>query len=66
MPGALAEYMDPRMRAIPLLTKVFLQHLSPLYALETFPQLWRRMLTYMEKYIKANISDSLVRFPGFT
>lgn len=62
MPGALAEYMDPRMRAIPLLTKVFLQHLSPLYALGTFPQLWGRILTYMEKYIKANISDSLVRF----
>ncbi|KAL5106913.1 hypothetical protein TcWFU_006121 [Taenia crassiceps] len=59
LPGALAEYMDPRMRAIPLLTKVFLQHLSPLYALETFPQLWRLMLIYMEKYIKANISDSL-------
>ncbi|VUZ46578.1 unnamed protein product [Hymenolepis diminuta] len=57
--GALAEYTDPRMRAIPLLTKVFLQHLSPLYALNDFLQLWRRMLTYMEKYIKADISDSL-------
>ncbi|KAH9277801.1 Golgi-specific brefeldin A-resistance guanine nucleotide exchange factor 1 [Echinococcus granulosus] len=59
VPGALAEYTDPRMRAIPLLTKVFLQHLNPLYALEAFPQLWERMLTYMERYIKANISDSL-------
>lgn len=58
--GALAEYTDPRMRAIPLLTKVFLQHLSPLYTMEGFPLLWRRILTYMEKYIKANISDSLV------
>ncbi|VDN96696.1 unnamed protein product [Rodentolepis nana] len=57
--GALAEYTDPRMRAIPLLTKVFLQHLSPLYALDEFLQLWSRMLTYMEKYIRANISDSL-------
>nr|CDS34195.1 golgi specific brefeldin a resistance guanine [Hymenolepis microstoma] len=57
--GALAEYTDPRMRAIPLLTKVFLQHLSPLYALDDFLQLWSRMLTYMEKYIRANISDSL-------
>ncbi|KAM7533171.1 hypothetical protein Aperf_G00000124357 [Anoplocephala perfoliata] len=57
--GALAEYTDPRMRVIPLLTKVFLQHLSPLYTLEAFPQLWRRMLTYMEMYIRANISDSL-------
>uniref|UniRef100_A0A5K3FVB2 SEC7 domain-containing protein n=1 Tax=Mesocestoides corti TaxID=53468 RepID=A0A5K3FVB2_MESCO len=57
--GGITEYADPRMRAIPLLTKIFLQHLNPLYALESFPLLWKRMLTYMEKYIKANISDSL-------
>ncbi len=48
------------MRAIPLLTKIFLQHLRSLYALEDFPALWGRILTYMEKYTKANISDSLV------
>ncbi|BHF82533.1 G-box binding factor [Sparganum proliferum] len=55
----VAEYADPRMRAIPLLTKIFLQHLKPLHGLETFPRIWMRILAYMEAYLRANISDSL-------
>ncbi|VDP86335.1 unnamed protein product [Echinostoma caproni] len=54
------EYADPRMRAIPLLTKVFLQHLRPLHESENFHVLWTRMLAYMEQYMQASSSDSLV------
>ncbi|CAH8609072.1 unnamed protein product [Heterobilharzia americana] len=54
------EFADPRMRAIPLLTKVYLQHLRPLYELDTFNSLWIRMLAYMESYMLASSSfDSL-------
>ncbi|CAH8575260.1 unnamed protein product [Schistosoma intercalatum] len=54
------EFADPRMRAIPLLTKVYLQHLRPLYELDTFNTLWIRMLAYMEQYMLASSnSDSL-------
>nr|CAH8861194.1 unnamed protein product [Trichobilharzia regenti] len=53
------EFADPRMRAIPLLTKVYLQHLRPLYELDTFNVLWIRMLAYMERYMLASSSDSL-------
>ncbi|CAH8861888.1 unnamed protein product [Trichobilharzia szidati] len=53
------EFADPRMRAIPLLTKVYLQHLRPLYELDTFNILWIRMLAYMERYMLASSSDSL-------
>lgn len=56
-----AEYTDPRIRTIPLLTKVFLQHLSQLYALDSFPIIWNRILGYMQRYLQADISDSLVR-----
>ncbi|CAH8286878.1 unnamed protein product [Schistosoma margrebowiei] len=55
------EFADPRMRAIPLLTKVYLQHLRPLYELDTFNTLWIRMLAYMEQYMLASSnSDSLI------
>lgn len=54
-----AEYVDPRMRAIPLLTKVFLQHLRPLYQSPNFHSLWTRMLAYMKHYMQASTSDSL-------
>ncbi|TNN16797.1 Golgi-specific brefeldin A-resistance guanine nucleotide exchange factor 1 [Schistosoma japonicum] len=53
------EFADPRMRAIPLLTKVYLQHLRPLYALDTFNTLWIRILAYMERYMSASSFDSL-------
>ncbi|KAF5397924.1 hypothetical protein PHET_09060, partial [Paragonimus heterotremus] len=54
-----AEFVDPRMRAIPLLTKVFLQHLRPLHRSKNFHSIWIRMLTYMEHYMQASSSDSL-------
>ncbi|CAH8642739.1 unnamed protein product [Dicrocoelium dendriticum] len=54
-----AEYVDPRMRAIPLLTKVFLQHLRPLYQSPNFHSLWTRMLAYIKHYMHASTSDSL-------
>ncbi|TGZ74900.1 hypothetical protein CRM22_000686 [Opisthorchis felineus] len=53
------EFVDPRMRAIPLLTKVFLQHLRPLHNLANFHSLWSRILSYMEQYMQASSSDSL-------
>ncbi|KER31396.1 hypothetical protein T265_12974 [Opisthorchis viverrini] len=53
------EFVDPRMRAIPLLTKVFLQHLRPLHDLANFHSLWSRILSYMEQYMQASSSDSL-------
>ncbi|CAL8090226.1 unnamed protein product [Calicophoron daubneyi] len=54
------EFADPRMRAIPLLTKVFLQHLRPLHQSAGFHSLWTRMLAYMEHYMQASSSDSLM------
>ncbi|GAA50679.1 Golgi-specific brefeldin A-resistance guanine nucleotide exchange factor 1, partial [Clonorchis sinensis] len=59
------EFVDPRMRAIPLLTKVFLQHLRPLHNLANFHSLWSRILSYMEQYMQASSSDSL-RLAAFT
>ncbi|TPP60400.1 Golgi-specific brefeldin A-resistance guanine nucleotide exchange factor 1 [Fasciola gigantica] len=59
IPYHAVEYADPRMRAIPLLTKVFLQHLRPLHKSENFHTLWTRMLVYMEQYMQASSSDSL-------
>lgn len=60
--GGVAEYADPRMRAIPLLTKIFLQRLSPLYNTDNgdgFARLWSRILVCIERYATANLSDSL-------
>ncbi|KAA3674909.1 golgi-specific brefeldin A-resistance guanine nucleotide exchange factor 1 [Paragonimus westermani] len=53
------EFVDPRMRAVPLLTKVFLQHLRPLHRSKNFHSIWIRILTYMEHYMQASSSDSL-------
>ncbi|VEL11654.1 unnamed protein product [Protopolystoma xenopodis] len=57
---SVVDVSDPRMRAIPLLTKVFLQHLNPLHQLIEFPQLWTRVLAYMECFMLVSSSDSLV------
>nr|KAG5707576.1 hypothetical protein BaRGS_001124 [Batillaria attramentaria] len=50
---------ETRMRASTLLSKVFLQHLSPLLCLATFTALWLTILDFMEKYMKADSSDLL-------
>uniref|UniRef100_A0A914WJB0 GBF1-like tetratricopeptide repeats domain-containing protein n=1 Tax=Plectus sambesii TaxID=2011161 RepID=A0A914WJB0_9BILA len=57
--------MDPigmeetRVRAMQLLSKVLLNHLSPLSALPSFPALWLRILDYMERYLHTERSDLL-------
>ncbi|EDO31538.1 predicted protein, partial [Nematostella vectensis] len=50
---------ETRMRAATLLSKVFLQHLSPLLSLSTFTALWLTILDFMDKYMHADKSDLL-------
>ncbi|VDI44231.1 golgi-specific brefeldin A-resistance guanine nucleotide exchange factor 1 [Mytilus galloprovincialis] len=50
---------ETRMRASALLTKVFLQHLTPLLSLSTFTALWLTILEFMDKYMHADNSDLL-------
>ncbi|KPM07874.1 Golgi-specific brefeldin A-resistance guanine nucleotide exchange factor 1-like protein [Sarcoptes scabiei] len=52
---------ETRMRATNLLCKVFLQHLQPLFTLETFTALWLTILDFMDKYIKADMQTELVK-----
>ena len=48
-------------RAATLLTKVFLQHLTPLVSLSTFTALWLTILDFMDRYMHAiTCSDLLV------
>ncbi|XP_069466354.1 Golgi-specific brefeldin A-resistance guanine nucleotide exchange factor 1 [Ambystoma mexicanum] len=51
---------ETRMRASTLLSKVFLQHLSPLLSLATFAALWLTILDFMDKYMHAGSSDLLL------
>ncbi|XP_069096639.1 Golgi-specific brefeldin A-resistance guanine nucleotide exchange factor 1 isoform X1 [Pleurodeles waltl] len=51
---------ETRMRASTLLSKVFLQHLSPLLSLATFAALWLTILDFMDKYMHAGCSDLLM------
>ncbi|XP_078499344.1 Golgi-specific brefeldin A-resistance guanine nucleotide exchange factor 1 isoform X2 [Lissotriton helveticus] len=51
---------ETRMRASTLLSKVFLQHLSPLLSLPTFAALWLTILDFMDKYMHAGCSDLLM------
>ena len=50
---------ETRMRASQLLSKVFLQHLSPLLKLGNFQKLWLGILGVLEKYCLIKDSDSL-------
>ncbi|XP_072050985.1 Golgi-specific brefeldin A-resistance guanine nucleotide exchange factor 1-like isoform X2 [Amphiura filiformis] len=50
---------ETRMRAATLLSKVFLQHLTPLLSLSTFTALWLTILDFMDKYMHADKSDLL-------
>ncbi|KAL3311845.1 hypothetical protein Ciccas_009569 [Cichlidogyrus casuarinus] len=54
-----AELTDPRMRAIPFITKVFLQHLTALHQTPHFLSTWSHLLTFMEHFITASSCDSL-------
>lgn len=46
------------MRTATIMSKVFLQHLVPLIALQCFSELWLDVLDYIEKYMRIG-SDML-------
>ncbi|XP_074089935.1 Golgi-specific brefeldin A-resistance guanine nucleotide exchange factor 1 isoform X3 [Macrotis lagotis] len=58
-PADVGGMEETRMRASTLLSKVFLQHLSPLLSLPTFAALWLTILDFMDKYMHAGSSDLL-------
>uniref|UniRef100_A0A915C108 SEC7 domain-containing protein n=2 Tax=Parascaris univalens TaxID=6257 RepID=A0A915C108_PARUN len=57
--------MDPigmeetRVRAMQLISKILLNHLTPLSTLPSFPALWLRLLDYMDRYLHTDRSDLL-------
>ncbi|XP_034407333.1 Golgi-specific brefeldin A-resistance guanine nucleotide exchange factor 1 isoform X1 [Cyclopterus lumpus] len=59
-PADVSGMEETRMRACTLLSKVFLQHLSPLLSLPTFAALWLTILDFMDKYMHAGSSDLLL------
>ncbi|XP_040462199.1 Golgi-specific brefeldin A-resistance guanine nucleotide exchange factor 1 isoform X2 [Falco naumanni] len=59
-PADVVGMEETRMRASTLLSKVFLQHLSPLLSLTTFAALWLTILDFMDKYMHAGSSDLLL------
>ncbi|XP_058508317.1 Golgi-specific brefeldin A-resistance guanine nucleotide exchange factor 1 isoform X3 [Solea solea] len=59
-PADVGGMEETRMRGCTLLSKVFLQHLSPLLSLPTFAALWLTILDFMDKYMHAGSSDLLV------
>ncbi|XP_039609053.1 Golgi-specific brefeldin A-resistance guanine nucleotide exchange factor 1 isoform X2 [Polypterus senegalus] len=59
-PADIGGMEETRMRACTLLSKVFLQHLSPLLSLATFAALWLTILDFMDKYMHAGSSDLLL------
>jgi brefeldin A-resistance guanine nucleotide exchange factor 1 len=52
---------ETRVRVSQLLCRIFLQHLSPLLTLPTFTALWLTILDFMDKYLKSDQTDMLVR-----
>ncbi|KAG8435109.1 hypothetical protein GDO86_013165 [Hymenochirus boettgeri] len=58
-PADVGGMEETRIRASTLLSKVFLQHLSPLLSLTTFAALWLTILDFMDKYMHAGSSDLL-------
>ncbi|XP_052654572.1 LOW QUALITY PROTEIN: Golgi-specific brefeldin A-resistance guanine nucleotide exchange factor 1 [Harpia harpyja] len=59
-PADVGGMEETRMRASTLLSKVFLQHLSPQLSLTTFAALWLTILDFMDKYMHAGSSDLLL------
>uniref|UniRef100_A0A3Q1HD30 Golgi-specific brefeldin A-resistance guanine nucleotide exchange factor 1 n=1 Tax=Anabas testudineus TaxID=64144 RepID=A0A3Q1HD30_ANATE len=59
-PADVGGMEETRMRGCTLLSKVFLQHLSPLLSLPTFAALWLTILDFMDKYMHAGSSDLLL------
>uniref|UniRef100_A0AAQ5ZHB2 Golgi-specific brefeldin A-resistance guanine nucleotide exchange factor 1 n=1 Tax=Amphiprion ocellaris TaxID=80972 RepID=A0AAQ5ZHB2_AMPOC len=62
-PADVGGMEETRMRACTLLSKVFLQHLSPLLSLPTFAALWLTILDFMDKYMHAGSSSLMIRKP---
>ncbi len=60
-PSDAARVEETRMRASALVGKVFLQHLTTLARLSTFTALWLTILDFMDKYMRSDRSDLLVR-----
>ena len=52
---------ETRVRVSQLLCRIFLQHLSPLLTLPTFTALWLTILDFMDRYLKSDQTDMLVR-----
>ena len=59
--GDAVRVEETRMRASALVGKVFLQHLTTLARLSTFTALWLTILDFMDKYMRSDRSDLLVR-----
>ncbi|XP_014241483.1 Golgi-specific brefeldin A-resistance guanine nucleotide exchange factor 1 [Cimex lectularius] len=51
---------ETRIRAATVLSKVFLHHLPQLQTLDSFAQLWLKILDYKDKYMHADNSDLLL------
>lgn len=49
---------ESRMRTATIMSKVFLHHLVPLIALQSFSELWLDVLDYIEKFMRIG-SDML-------
>ncbi|CAG0916827.1 unnamed protein product [Notodromas monacha] len=58
--GPVSGLEETRMRAATLLSKVFLQHLTPLLALPTFTALWLSILDCMEKFLSCDSRTDLL------
>jgi brefeldin A-resistance guanine nucleotide exchange factor 1 len=56
---------ETRVRVSQLLCRIFLQHLSPLLTLPTFTALWLTILDFMDRYLKSDQTDMLVRRTSF-
>lgn len=53
---------ETRIRALNLLSRVFLQHLGPLFTLPTFLALWLTILDFLDKYMHIDKCDLLVSY----
>ncbi len=57
---------ETRVRVSQLLCRIFLQHLSPLLTLPTFTALWLTILDFMDRYLKSDQTDMLVRISFYS
>ncbi|CAI2349170.1 unnamed protein product [Caenorhabditis sp. 36 PRJEB53466] len=50
---------DTRVRTLQIVAKTLLNHLTALSALDSFPDLWMRLLDYMEQYLRVDSCGNL-------